>query len=98
MSLSLAVLSVFLPTIITELGYHAVSANLMTAPIYGTAYLCLLITAWISDKFQQRGSAIAVGGLISGVGYILLGVIHAKTPRYAVTFLAATVGSNLIIL
>lgn len=91
LSLSLAVLSIFLPTIVGDVGYKAVSANLMTAPVYGVAYACLLITAWLSDRFQQRGIPIAVGGLISGIGYILLAVIHSERVRYGMCFLSATV-------
>lgn len=101
LSLSLAVLSIFLPTIIGELGYHAVSANLMTVPVYGTAYAMLLITAYLSDRFQQRGIAVACGGFVSGTGYLLLGLLHDTKARFAMTFLAATVShfciqSNLV--
>jgi hypothetical protein len=91
LSLSLAVMSIFLPTIIGELGYHAIAANLMTAPVYGTAYACLLLTAYISDLVNQRGIPIAIGGLISGIGYLLLGLLNDQKARYAAAFLAATV-------
>lgn len=84
-------MSIFLPTIVGELGYHAVYANLMTVPIYACAYIVLLITAYFSDKYQQRGLAVMLGGLISGLGYVLLGVLHADKARFGMTFLAATV-------
>ncbi|KAH7133977.1 major facilitator superfamily domain-containing protein [Dactylonectria macrodidyma] len=90
LSLSLAVAAVFLPTIVKHLGYHSVMANLMTAPIYGTAYICLLITAALSDKFRVRGIPIMIGGLIAGTGYICLGVLHHDTARYIACFLAVT--------
>lgn len=62
----------------------------MTAPVYGTAYACLLITAFLSDHFQQRGIAVAIGGLLSGIGYILLGTLHGHSARYAMAIVAAT--------
>lgn len=93
LSLSLAVMSIFLPTIVGELGYHSVYANLMTVPIYACAYIMLLITAYFSDRFQQRGLPVMLGGLISGLGYVLLGVLRADKARFGMTFLAATVGS-----
>ena len=69
----------------------------MTVPVYGTAYISLLLWATLSDRFRMRGAAIAVGGIIAGVGYILLGVLHVNAGRYACCFLAVTVrhlGSN----
>lgn len=73
------------------MGYHSVKANLMTAPIYGVAYVTLLLTATISDRLRMRGLPVAVGGLIAGTGYILIGVLKSHTPRYVVCFLAVTV-------
>jgi dipeptide/tripeptide permease len=91
LSLSLAVASVFLPTIVGTLGFTSVRANLMTVPVYASAYICLLITAWLSDSFQKRGIPIALGGLIAGIGYILLGVLKNNDARYIMCFLAVTV-------
>jgi hypothetical protein len=90
LSLSLAVAAVFLPTIVKDLGYHSVTANLMTAPIYGTAYVTLLITAAVSDRFRVRGIPIMIGGLMAGTGYILLGTLSHDTARYITCFLAVT--------
>ncbi|KAM0499166.1 hypothetical protein ACHAP8_005877 [Fusarium lateritium] len=90
LSLSLAVAAVFLPTIVKDMGYHSVTANLMTAPIYAVAYLTLLVTATMSDKYRVRGLPIAIGGLIAGTGYICLGVLKGHTARYVTCFLAVT--------
>ncbi|KAI9146716.1 hypothetical protein HJFPF1_13534 [Paramyrothecium foliicola] len=90
LSLSLAVAAVFLPTIVKDLGYHSVTANLMTAPIYATAYVILLITATLSDRFRVRGIPIMIGGIVAGLGYILLGLLRSDTARYATCFLAVT--------
>ncbi|KAB2568687.1 putative transporter [Lasiodiplodia theobromae] len=88
LSLSLAVMSVFLPTIVATLGYESVQANLMTAPAYASAYICLLLTAHLSDRTRLRGAPVAVGGFIAGTGYVLLGLLHEHRARYASAFLA----------
>lgn len=93
--MSLAVAAVFLPTIVKDLGYHSVYANLMTAPIYAVAYVTLLVTATLSDKFRVRGIPITIGGLIAGVGYICLGLLKDDTARYITCFLAVTVRIRL---
>ncbi|KAI1051562.1 hypothetical protein LB506_003801 [Fusarium annulatum] len=90
LSLSLAVAAVFLPTIVKDLGYHSVQANLMTAPIYAVAYVTLLVTAALSDRFRVRGIPISVGGLIAGAGYICLGLLKDDLSRYITCFLAVT--------
>ncbi|KAG5791445.1 hypothetical protein H9Q69_009522 [Fusarium xylarioides] len=90
LSLSLAVAAIFLPTIVKDLGYHSVRANLMTAPIYAVAYVTLLVTAALSDKFRVRGIPIAIGGLIAGSGYICLGLLKDDLSRYITCFLAVT--------
>ncbi|KAH8901456.1 MFS general substrate transporter [Thozetella sp. PMI_491] len=90
LSLSLAVSSIFLPTIVGLLGYTSVQANIMTVPVYATAYCCLVIVAWLSDKTRMRGIPIMLGGTISGLGYILLGVVSDNRARYAFCFLSVT--------
>ena len=42
-------ISLFLPTIINELGYVSSTAQLLTVPIYITAAVLTVITAWYSD-------------------------------------------------
>lgn len=84
-------MSIFLPTIVGQLGYKAVDANLMTAPVYFSAYALLLITAYLSDRFNSRGIPIIIGGALSGVGYMLLGTLTNVHARYGMTFLAAIV-------
>lgn len=91
LSLSLAVLSVFLPTLVATFGYTGAEANAFVAPIYGAAYVILLITAWLSDRYSMRGLPIAVGGCIAGVGYLLLLCITNPHARYGCAFLTAIV-------
>jgi MFS family permease len=50
-------ISLFLPTIINQLGYTAATAQLLTIPIYVTAAVLCIITCWFSDKAAKAGKA-----------------------------------------
>jgi sugar phosphate permease len=47
-------ISLFLPTIVNELGYTATTAQLLTVPIYSAAAVCSVTTAYFSDRAQSR--------------------------------------------
>lgn len=81
-------LSLFLPTIIAQLGYASWRAQLLTVPIYALAFLAILVFCWASHRVNQRGSAIAVAGGIAIVGYIVLIATHTAGARLAGAFLA----------
>jgi hypothetical protein len=86
--------SIFLPAIVSDIGYKAVYSDLMTVLVYATAYLCLLLTAYLCDAFCQRGIPITFAAFMSGIGYVLLGVLHNQHARLACTFLAVTVSTS----
>ena len=90
LSLSLAVVSIFLPTIVGDLGYKAVSAKVMTVPVYTAAYALLLTTAYLSDRFHVRGFPIIVASFISGAGYLVLGLVKDNSTRYGACFMAVS--------
>jgi len=48
-------ISLFLPTIIDELGYTAAIAQLLTIPIYITAAVVTLVVCYFSDKAAKAG-------------------------------------------
>ncbi|TNY18958.1 MFS general substrate transporter [Rhodotorula diobovata] len=81
-------LSLFLPTIVAQLGYASWRAQLLTVPIYALAFLAILVFCWASHRVNQRGSAIAVAGGIAIVGYIVLIATHTAGARLAGAFLA----------
>jgi MFS family permease len=47
-------ISLFLPTIIRDLGYQSSTAQLMTVPIYITAAILAVIVAYFSDRVGKR--------------------------------------------
>ncbi|GAA5862359.1 hypothetical protein JCM8547_007615 [Rhodosporidiobolus lusitaniae] len=81
-------LSLFLPTIIQQLGYASWKAQLLTVPAYGAAFIFILLAAYTSHKINQRGSIIILAGLVAIVGYIVLLTTHTPGARYAGAFIA----------
>ncbi|GAA6033948.1 hypothetical protein JCM8097_000423 [Rhodosporidiobolus ruineniae] len=81
-------LSLFLPTIIAQLGFASWKAQLLTVPVYALAFLGILFFAWASHRVNQRGSMIILNGIIAIVGYIVVMTTHTPGARYAGTFIA----------
>ncbi|KAF9736459.1 high-affinity nicotinic acid transporter [Paraphaeosphaeria minitans] len=82
-------ISLFLPTIIRGLGYSSATAQLLTVPIYITASVLAVVTAWVSDRYGKR-SPFILGCLgIMAVGFIMC--LSTGTPGvvYAGVFIAA---------
>ncbi|KAF2424809.1 putative MFS transporter [Tothia fuscella] len=62
----------FLPTVLRGLGWTANRAQVMTIPVYVTAMVVTLITAWISDGIQHRFSFVLIGVAFGIIGYSIL--------------------------
>lgn len=90
MALPLYTLSLFLPTIIKELGYTAAQAQLLTVPPYAVATILTIIVAVASEKTNYRAPFIMGSSLFSIIGYIIL-LTANKRPHvsYAGTIFAA---------
>lgn len=82
-------ISLFLPTIIKALGYTSSTAQLLTVPIYITASILAVGTAYASDRYGKRSPFILVPLCIMAVGFIMC--ISTSTPGviYAGVFIAA---------
>ncbi|GAA6045621.1 hypothetical protein NBRC10513_005039 [Rhodotorula toruloides] len=85
---TLYTLSLFLPTIIAQLGYTSWKVQLMTVPVYACAFSSMILSAWLSHHFNQRGSFIIIAGAIAIVGYIVPLTTHTAGSRYAGAFIA----------
>lgn len=82
-------LPVFLPAILTGMGFTSINAQGLTAPPYFLAFGICILTTWLGDRFQQRGLLITGLSLIGCVGYILLAACRPVSVRYVGVFLAA---------
>lgn len=50
-------ISLFLPTIIKQLGYTSTTAQLLTIPIYITAAILAVVVGYWSDRATKRGAS-----------------------------------------
>ncbi|KAL1693562.1 major facilitator superfamily domain-containing protein [Schizophyllum commune] len=81
--------SVFLPTIINQIGYTATPANLLTVPVYVFACIVTCIVGFCADRYGNRG-LFNIGFFILGaVGYIILIVSRSGALSYVGVYLAA---------
>jgi sugar phosphate permease len=81
--------TLFLPSIISGMGYTSTTAQLFTVPPNMAAFITVIVTAYYSDKVKNRGYFIIGGAVIGICGYIMLLVAKTNAVRYAGTFLVA---------
>ncbi|EME38802.1 hypothetical protein DOTSEDRAFT_29003 [Dothistroma septosporum NZE10] len=81
--------SLFLPTILSGMGYTGTHAQLLTVPPYAVAAVMTVVVNWVADRTQQRRICNMVIVLFAIVGFgLLLGCDNAHV-QYAGTFLGA---------
>jgi sugar phosphate permease len=85
-------LSVFLPTILNDLGWTNTKAQLYSVPPYVCACVVAVTIAYVSDKTKQRGIYLAVFSLIAITGFALLRWEKDPNIRYMAVFLV-TIGA-----
>ncbi|KAI1420019.1 major facilitator superfamily domain-containing protein [Xylaria sp. FL1777] len=93
MSLPLYTLSLFLPTIITNLGYAAATAQLLTVPPYAFAFGTTVTVAVLSERLGKRAMFIGGSAIFAAIGYsVLLGntdPVARPGVSYVAVFFAA---------
>lgn len=85
--------SFFTPTILTELGWKSLKAQYMSVPIYITASIICLATAWCTDRARHRYSFCILGILVATTGYGILLAPQPSVPtgaRYAAVYLVVS--------
>ncbi|KAL9002053.1 MAG: hypothetical protein Q9188_004999 [Gyalolechia gomerana] len=84
--------SLFLPSIIRELGYTSSTAQLLTIPIYISAAVLAVAVAWYSDRSGQRSPYIFICMCAIAIGFIICisASAHGGVPGvvYAGIFIA----------
>ncbi|KAL4809339.1 major facilitator superfamily domain-containing protein [Aspergillus unguis] len=86
MSLPLYTLSLFLPTIISELGYSAAKAQLLTVPPYALGFVTTITIAILSERTKRRAPYIMGSSAFACIGYIILLTGRKPGVSYTGTF------------
>ena len=81
--------SLFLPTIIKNMGYSANNAQLMSVPPYVFACIFTIAASWFADRAQQRGVFLMGFQLVGILGFALLAGSSNASVQYAGTVFAA---------
>ncbi|KAK2007900.1 major facilitator superfamily transporter [Colletotrichum eremochloae] len=87
MSLPLYTFSLFIPTIIKNLGYTAAVAQLLTIPPYAFAFVTTLTVAVYSERTGRRAFFIMGSSAFAAVGYIILLANGDPTGKPGVSYL-----------
>ncbi len=84
----------FTPTILKQLGWTAVRAQVLSIPIYIVSFIITMITAVASDRLRHRYAFTMIGVLVATAGYVLL-LAQKSVPvgvRYFAVYLITTGG------
>lgn len=81
--------SLFLPTIIANMGYTSTQAQLMSVPPYACAAALTIAIGFLADRTRQRGLCNIFVSLIGIAGFALLLGSQLPHVKYAGTFLGA---------
>jgi len=81
--------SLFLPSIINQLGYTATKANLLSVPPYAAAAILTITVGWYADRTGRRGLCNIFICLLGIVGFSMLLGSQKAGVKYAGTFLGA---------
>lgn len=80
---------VFLPTIVNAMGFDRLSSQGLSAPPFLFAFVVVLLTAWLSDKYKSRSVPMIFHALMAMCGYLILVVAGStRVQSHAVRYLA----------
>jgi sugar phosphate permease len=81
--------SLFLPTIIAQMGYKSTTANLLSVPPYAAAAILTVFIGWLADRTHQRGLCNIGVSFLGIAGFSMLLGSGKPGVQYAGTFLGA---------
>lgn len=81
--------SLFLPTIIKDLGYTSTIAQLLSVPPYAVAAILTVIIGFVADRSRQRGLCNITVSFLGIIGFAMLAGTSNPSVQYAGVYLAA---------
>jgi sugar phosphate permease len=83
-------ISVFLPTIVSGIGYSNEKAQLMTVPPYVVACLLTIGGGFAADKHRQRGIYMIFFCLVAIIGFAILASVENHGAKYFACFMVTS--------
>ncbi|ORX76528.1 MFS general substrate transporter, partial [Basidiobolus meristosporus CBS 931.73] len=85
-------LSLFLPSIVSGMGFTSLTAQLMSSPPCAIACAFTILVSLHADQKKERGFHIALWMFIGMIGYLLLIVLrhHGSTALYILAIITTT--------
>ncbi|KAH6677081.1 major facilitator superfamily domain-containing protein [Halenospora varia] len=83
-------ISLFLPTIVKNMGYSNEQSQLMTVPPYVVACLFTIGAGYAADKMKQRGIFMLAFEFVAIIGFIMLASTGKPGVQYTGTFLVTS--------
>lgn len=90
-NVSFASLPLFVPTIISQIGFSGVTANGLSAPPYLLCFFTILLICWLSDKFGVRGPFVVLCSWTAAIGFLLQATLSGTAARYVGVFLSVQI-------
>lgn len=81
--------SLFLPTILREMGHAGTRLQLLSVPPYAVAAALTITVGYLGDRYRQRGLLNMGCALIAMTGFIMLLSTSDPTVQYIGTFFGA---------
>ncbi|CAG8975831.1 hypothetical protein HYALB_00009411 [Hymenoscyphus albidus] len=84
-------LSLFTPSLTAGLGFHDLTAQLMTVPPYAVAYIVTILVSYSADHINARALHSALFATIGAAGFMASALLpaHAYSSRYGCLIVAA---------
>lgn len=76
-------LAYFTPSIVQSLGYSQTRTQLMTVPPFACAFVVTMISAYLSDRFRQRGITSIATNILALIGASITMRARTFSSRYA---------------
>ncbi|RMY02802.1 hypothetical protein D0868_07791 [Hortaea werneckii] len=79
---------VFLPTIVSSMGFSQKASQGLSAPPFLFAFFVVLVTAFLSDRIKSRSIPMMFHATLAMLGYIVLAVAEAAHFGHTLRYLA----------
>ncbi|KAH9834326.1 Major Facilitator Superfamily [Teratosphaeria destructans] len=79
---------VFLPAILSSMGFSRLGSQGMAAPPFLFAFGTVLLTTFISDRAKSRSIPMVIHGMLAASGYVVLASAESLQSGHTVRYLA----------